>query len=107
MIIINIAKDYTKTPGGRYVSQGDYSGEDFRIKILEPKFFEAKENKEKLIINLDGVYGYPASFLDEAFGGLARKFPNEDFTILEIVTNVNPQWKTTILENIKDAQEMS
>ena len=32
----------------------------------------------KIEIDLDGVYGYPTSFLEEAFGGLARKHSVQD-----------------------------
>ena len=30
------------------------------------------KGNEKLLIDFDGSYGYPTSFLEEAFGGLAR-----------------------------------
>lgn len=73
MIIINIAEDFTKTPGGRYINEGDYSGELFRNSILAPKYKEAKEKNEKLKVIMDGCLGYPSSFLDESFGGLARE----------------------------------
>lgn len=73
MITINIANDFTDTPGSRYKTKWDnYSGEEFREKLLEPKFLKAKENNEKLMIDFDGGYGYLISFLEEAFGGLAR-----------------------------------
>lgn len=67
-------KDYTVTPGMRYESEGKYSGEEYRETILIPKFTECMNKKDKLIVNLDGLYGYPSSFLEEAFGGLSRKF---------------------------------
>lgn len=73
-MIIHIATDFTETPGARYRVEGDFSGEEFRDSILEPKFLEAKSNGEQLTIDLDGGYGYPTSFLEEAFGGLARKY---------------------------------
>lgn len=73
-MIIRIATDFTETPGARYRSEGDFSGEEFRDSILEPKFLEAKNKGEQLTIDLDGGYGYPTSFLEEAFGGLARKY---------------------------------
>lgn len=41
MITINIANEYTKTPGGRFKSEGEFSGEDFRDAILLPKYLEA------------------------------------------------------------------
>lgn len=69
---IVIARDFTDTPGARYITDGEFSGESFRNELLEPKFKEALEKNEKLIIDFDGAYGYPPSFLEEAFGGLAR-----------------------------------
>lgn len=71
---IRIATDFTETPGARYRVEGDFSGEEFRESILEPKFLEAENKGELLTIDLDGGYGYPTSFLEEAFGGLARKY---------------------------------
>ena len=73
MICVNIAEDYSKVPGGRYIEDGPFSGQDFRENILLPKFQEAKRQNVILQVNLDGGYGYGSSFLDEAFGGLARE----------------------------------
>jgi hypothetical protein len=73
MITLNIALQYTKTPGARYRIDGPYSGEDFRVTMLEPHFLD-KHNKEPITIVLDGVEGFATSFLEEAFGGLARKY---------------------------------
>ena len=70
---ISILKDFSRTPGFRYRSDGPYSGEEFRESILEP-LFEDPSTDEKIEIDLDGVAGYATSFLEEAFGGLARKF---------------------------------
>lgn len=71
--IINILKDFTATPGSRYMSDGDYSGEEFRKTFIEP-LFKDPEDKSKISIILDGTEGYATSFLEEAFGGLARQF---------------------------------
>lgn len=71
---INIAEEFSETPGGRYEKYGKYSGEEFRNKLLIPRFEDALKKKVKLEINFDGGYGYPVSFLEEAFGGLARKY---------------------------------
>ena len=73
MNTINIANDFSKFPGPRYREEGDNSGEEFRERILRPRFEAARKTGEKLIIELDGVaFGYPTSFLEESFGGLAR-----------------------------------
>ena len=62
MIKINIAQDFSNTPGGRYKVNGPYSGEEFRDNILIPNYHKAKNNKEKLEINFDVCFGYPSSF---------------------------------------------
>jgi len=71
---IRISEVFSPTPGARFVTDGEFSGEEFRETILIPQFQEAIKNREKLIIDLDGGYGYATSFLEESFGGLARKF---------------------------------
>lgn len=73
MICINISKDFSETPGGRYIKEGRFSGEAFRTTILKPKYEEALKNNEKLFIDFDNCYGFAASFLEEAFGGLVRE----------------------------------
>lgn len=67
-----VAKEFTETPGARYIADGDHSGEEFRDKFLVPKIARARYLGEKLLINLDGGYGYATCFLEEAFGGLIR-----------------------------------
>lgn len=84
-INLSISKDFSPTPGGRYKAEGDNSGEEFRDLLLFPKFKEAMEKKAKLMIDLDGCMGFPSSFLDESFGGLARKLNLQSDKILEII----------------------
>lgn len=99
MLEIVIAKDFSDAPGARYIKEGDYSGEQFRIQLLEPKYKEAFEKKEKLRIILDGGYGYPTSFLEEAFGGLARIYDKKDILeTLEFISEDEP----ALIEEIKD-----
>ncbi len=73
IIAIDIAHDFSDTPGARYISEGPDSGELFRRNFLEPFFKQDIENK-RLTIILDGTAGYATSFLEEAFGGLARLY---------------------------------
>ncbi len=68
MITINVARDFTRYPSGRYKSKGDTSGEAFRERFLEEPLREGKS----LSVELDGTIGYGSSFLEEAFGGLIR-----------------------------------
>lgn len=67
--VISIATDFSKSPAGRYVSDGPAPGEAFREQWLLPALRDA----EKVTVDLDGTAGYGSSFLEEAFGGLVRK----------------------------------
>lgn len=98
---IKIAEDFTPMPGGRLSSEGEYSGEEFRETILRPKYEDAKHNNESLIIDLDGGYGYPTSFLEEAFGGLARSLKDDGLLALEFVSDDEPALIEKIREYIK------
>lgn len=70
IMVVNIAEDFSKVPAGRYhPKDGNRTGERFRNDILK-KFLQC--NDDDITINLDGVVGYPSSFLEEAFGGLVR-----------------------------------
>ena len=66
--IIDIGKDFSRYPAGRYTSDGPFRGESFRSKFLVP----ALNNNHKIIVLLDDTAGYGSSFLEEAFGGLVR-----------------------------------
>ena len=103
---INIAKDFTDAPGGRYKSDGKFSGEEFRLKYLEPALKE--ENNKEITINLDGTFGFPPSFLEEAFGGLARikGIKKEDILKrLKFISNEEPFLITKIHQYIKEAND--
>ena len=84
---LSVATAFTTTPGARYRTEGDFSGEEFREEHLEPLFLEAQKAGEKLTVILDGVEGYATSFLEEAFGGLARKYGADEVNkVLEFVS---------------------
>ena len=70
---INFVREFTDCPGGRFRRYGQFSGEAFRDDILRP----ALENNDDVTIEMDGVIGFPASFLDEAFGILAEQLGPE------------------------------
>lgn len=91
MTDVNVAKDYTKYPGGRYRKHGKGSGQEFREVYLEPSLSQDKS----VTVFLDGVAGYPASFLEEAFGGLVRKgFKIERLQDLLKIKAKDPLYKT-------------
>lgn len=66
---INFATEFTRYPGGRYREQGELSGEEFRDDLLVP----ALKGHDQVILRLDDVFGFPSSFIDEAFGVLVEK----------------------------------
>jgi hypothetical protein len=75
---LSVAEDFSNTPGPRYRKDGEFSGEEFLEEFLEPAFIKAKADDGILLVDLDGTAGFATSFLEEAFGGLARKYPGEN-----------------------------
>lgn len=104
-IIIKIAEDYTKTPGVREEIEGDFPGEEFLEKILLPKFDEAITSKKRLFIDLDDTAGYATSFLEAAFGGLARHYKNHKIILenIDFKSDDDPFLVDDIQEYIKEA----
>lgn len=68
---IIVRTDFSDTPGARYKSDGPNSGELFLELLLTKKFKNAVDGNYKLLIDLDGVWGYPSSFVSGSFGKLS------------------------------------
>ena len=101
---LSILKDFGRTPGPRHIDEGDFSGELFLRDVLAPKFQEAIDRDVKLLVDFDGTAGYATSFLEEAFGGLARMFSTDDvLRRLEFVTEDEPYLEDDITTYIKEA----
>jgi len=102
---INIARDFSPTPGARYRTDGKFSGEEFYEKILKRKFEDALKAGKPLIINLDGTYGFATSFLSEAFNRLANDFGAEiAWKNISLVSSEEPYLIDEIKEYIYDAE---
>jgi hypothetical protein len=100
MIVINIANDFSDAPGARYYTDGNYSGESFREELLVPAF----ESNEDITINLDNTEGYATSFLEESFGGLARKYNKTDvLKRITFISDEDPALIEEIISYIKEA----
>lgn len=69
--IIVIAKDFKDNPGARDREDGPHSGQEFLEDILLDKFNKAVAENYILLIDLDGVWGYPSSFIGGSFGKLS------------------------------------
>ena len=65
---IVIARDFSKFPAGRFVTDGEASGAAFRKMLVN-----ALKSSESVVVVFDGVAGFGSSFLEEAFGGLVRE----------------------------------
>src|ERR1017187_3686511 len=90
-MILSVAKDFSETPGPRHREEGEFSGEEFLDGVLLPRFEETKAKGEILIVDLDGTEGYATSFLEAAFGGLARKYnPAEVAKIVKFKSDDEP-----------------
>lgn len=97
---INIGKDFSRYPVGRYLIHGDSNGEKFREEFLRP----ALARGGQLSIKFDDALGYGSSFLEEAFGGLIRHgfMKAELISRLELVTS-DESLRTEVLGYINEA----
>ena len=69
---LNIGKDFSPDPSGRFRSDGNSSGEAFREDCFK-KVIENLEDEDVLNIILDDdVEGYGSSFLVEGFAGMVK-----------------------------------
>lgn len=69
MITLNLAKEFSPYPAGRYPDDGEFNGQRFRDKVLLPLLEKARIVQ----VNIDGVATLPSSFWEETWGGMVRK----------------------------------
>ena len=108
IIKIKISEDFTKHPGGRFIKDGDNSGEEFYNDFLKPKFEEILKDPEyKLEINFDGTYGYASSFISEVFRRLVIDFKDKSkiYEKLVFVSNDDPLLEEAIKSIIDETNE--
>lgn len=65
---IDVARDFTDRPFGRYREDGNHSAQAFREDWLVP----ALRDHDHVTVDLSGTNFYGSSFLEEVFGGLIR-----------------------------------
>jgi len=101
MRTISVAQDFTRYPSGRYKQHSRTSGEEFRDRFL----LEPLSKGEAILVDLDGTIGYGSSFLEEAFGGAARKLGMGADHLLGLMTikAADPSLVDEITEYVKSA----
>lgn len=106
-MIYKIVEEFTNKPGGRYISDGPFSGEEFREKVLKKLLEESKGKEEKIIIDFDGGYGYGNSFLEESFGGLVREGikKEEILRVFDFKSNEEPSLIEKVKRYISEARK--
>lgn len=103
MIEVKFVDVFTDMPIGRYRTDGNSSGEVFRDDVL----LKLLQENDKVVLDLDGAYGYGGSFLEEAFGGIIRNGYYDEETLwskLELKTN-NEAYIEEIKLFVREAQE--
>ncbi len=102
--IHSIALEFSRTPGPRTDAEGNFSGEEFLPKLLE-WFDHARAGNKQLLVDLDGAAGYATSFLEAAFGGLARaRGADVVRQILVLKSDDEPELISEVLEYIEDTK---
>lgn len=100
--VYNIAKMFSRFPGGRRRANGDYSGEEFREDVVLPLL----RKYDRVTFDLTGSAGYSSGFLDEAFGELGALMPLEEVSRrVHLVALDDPDAVDIAWERIRDASK--
>lgn len=104
--MIIVAKEFSETPAGRHITDGPYSGEAFRERLLYPALMEGSRCVE---VDLDGALGYGSSFLEEAFGGLVREkhMHIKDLKERLMIKSTRRLYRERIWSYIQDAEKQA
>lgn len=96
-----IATEFTDTPGARDREDGEYSGQEFFEDCLLKRFDSSVKEGYILLIDLDGLWGCPSSFISGSFGELSMKYgPETVLSHLEFKSLKHPTRISKIIEEI-------
>ena len=81
MAEIDIGRDFSENPAGRFRSDRSKSGEEFREDVLLPAFRRLSQDEALTLILDNGPDSYGSSFLTEGFAGVVKYgyFPVSSF----------------------------
>jgi hypothetical protein len=103
-LVLSIVRDFSRTPGPRRRTEGKYSGEEF-LPILRDRYRQAVAQHARLVVDLDGAAGYATSFLEAAFGGLAREVGAQAaLATLQFKSDDEPDLVAEIEQYIRDTE---
>lgn len=68
---IKISEKFSKALGARYITDGEFSGQAFLEGILLSRFEKAVLENYILLVDLNDLHGFPASFVSGSFGKLS------------------------------------
>lgn len=102
---VNVARDFSEFPFGRYPDHGPHNGARFRDEFLVPHL----KRDEGVIVDLTGARGLAPSFLEEAFGGLIRAGLTADQIdrLLVVQSRTDPSLVQEIRYYIMDAARLA
>jgi hypothetical protein len=109
MKTLNIGKDFSKDPAGRFRSDGQGNGEAFREDFLKNAILSLNAGEKLKIIIDDGVEGYGSSFLTEGFAGMVKYGYIAGDELIEKIEIIYTDedfefYKVKIIEYIKQAR---
>jgi len=104
--ILNVVKDFTRTPWARYISDWKYSWEEFYENLLIHKYNDSLKEWVKLEIIFDGVSWTPSSFLSESFWRLySRNWKDKVWNNIIITSNDDPSLNEIIVKLAKKYEQ--
>lgn len=108
---IDLAKQFSPYPSGRFPTDGSFNGQKFREELLAPALHDAKRASPSaaVVVDIDGVRSFGSSFLEEAFAGLVRsgEFSGDELSRLLVIRCSKPHllfFKDSIDSLIKNAE---
>lgn len=100
--LYDVGNDFHHRPMGRKKTDGEFSGEVFREKVLYPFFYKlsTQQANKILVLDFNNVSMAGSSFLEEAFGGLVRAGIKKDLILSHIEILVDIELKELIEDRI-------
>ncbi|MFY7666896.1 STAS-like domain-containing protein [Flavobacterium sp.] len=98
-----IATEFKDNPGARDREDGPHSGQEFLEDIFITRFNKAIDGNYIILVDLDGVWGYPSSFVSGSFGKLSMEIGSEILLKhLQFKSDRNPLRIEKVLNEIKN-----